>query len=364
MGASTDIPDRDMTEALVERVRRASATRTPLRIAGGGTKRFFGRAVTGEPLELAAHTGVVSYDPAELVITVRAGTRLDDVDTLLRSCGQHLPFEPPRFGEAATIGGTVAAGLAGPARVARGPVRDYVLGARMLTGDGRVLRFGGEVMKNVAGYDVARMLAGSLGVLGVILDVSLKVLPCPRTTRTLRLELDASQAIAWLASATQGGAPITASHWHAGRLHARLEGSEAALDQLQASVASGTALADEADRFWEDVREQRHAFFEGAADRLWRVHVPANAPTLAFDMAGPWSFEWHGAQRWLRDADGDDARAIADAAGGHATLFRGAGGPEEVFAPLSEPLLALHRNVKRAFDPAGILNPGRMYAAL
>jgi glycolate oxidase FAD binding subunit len=358
------IDDADRTEELAERVRRATATRTALRIVGGDTKRFYGRAVDAVPLELSAHTGVLDYDPAELVVRVRAGTPLRQLEALLGARGQRLSFEPPGFGDAATIGGVVAAGLSGPARVARGPVRDYVLGARLLTGDGRVLRFGGEVMKNVAGYDVSRLLAGSLGILGVILDVSLKVLPVAVGSRTLRQAVDARKAIDRLAAATQGGAPVTASHWHAGVLHVRLEGSAPALDAVAALVGGDTVEADSAARFWSDVREQRLDHFNAAHGPLWRLHVPAVAPLAALEHCTSFAFEWNGLQRWVAGLDAASAHAIARAAGGHAACFRGAAAGDEVFAPLPPAMLELHRNVKHVFDPAGILNPGRLYAAL
>jgi glycolate oxidase FAD binding subunit len=355
----------DLTDELAARVRSATAGRTPLRIVGGNTKRFYGRAVEAEPLEIAGHAGVLGYDPTELVVTARAGTRLLDLQELLDRHGQRLPFEPPAFGAAATIGGAVAAGLAGPGRFARGAVRDFVLGAKLLTGDGRVLRFGGQVMKNVAGYDVSRLLAGSLGILGVLLEVSLKVLPVPAGTRTLRGTIAADEAIALLASATQQGTPITASFWSAGELHVRLEGSPGALDEA-AFVVGGEQLAPEAAaHWWRDVGEQRLAPFSAAPMPLWRLHVPAVAP-IAPPLSGhEWfAFEWNGSQRWVAGLDAAAAHRLARDCDGQAACFRGAAAGDEVFAPLPHALFELHRRVKRVFDPAGILNPGRMYAAL
>jgi glycolate oxidase FAD binding subunit len=358
------VVEQDRTETLTDQVRAACARRESLRIVGGDTKRFYGRQVAGTPLDVAGHAGILTYDPSELVLTARAGTRLADVEATLHGRGQHLPFEPPEFGSAATLGGTIATGLAGPARVARGPVRDHVLGATLLSGDGRVLKFGGEVMKNVAGYDVSRLLAGSLGVLGVLLDVSLKVLPLPPATQTLRVACDADRALAWLHDATRRGHTVSASFWHADELHARLEGATTSLDALSVTSGGEVLPVEEATAFWRDVREHRLAFFAGTAAPLWRLHVPANSDPAPCDRVGRWAFEWHGAQRWLIGVDAGTAHALAHRVGGHATLFRGAGPDDEVFAPLAAPLLALHDSVKRVFDPQGILNRGRMYAAL
>ena len=362
----TTLPDHDRTAELVDAVHAAEAAGRPLRIVGGDTKRFYGRPVHGLDLPLAGHTGIVTYDPGELVLTARAGTRLADIEALLQSHGQRLPFEPPAFGAAATIGGTIASGLAGPARAARGPVRDYVLGTRLLASGGRVLRFGGEVMKNVAGYDVSRMLAGSLGILGVILEVSLKVLPVPVATRTLRRRLEAGTAIELLAAATQRGAPVTGSFWCDGELNVRLEGAEAALDAA-APIVGGDRLPDAAAALlWHDVREQTHPFFAAGQD-LWRVTLSLRAP-LPAAAPGRIAFEWNGPQRWAVGDDALQSLTLQAAGTGQTTLFRAARGTgpaeREVFAPLPEPLLQLHRAVKATFDPRGIFNPGRMYRTL
>jgi len=351
--------DRDATAALADQVREATARRTPLRIVGGDSKRFHGRPIAGQPLETRAHCGILRHDPAELVLTARGGTPLAEVEERLASKGQRLPFEPPHFGPAATLGGTVACGIAGPARAWAGPLRDFVLGARVLSGDGRVLRFGGEVMKNVAGYDVARLMAGSLGILGVLLDVSLKVLPLPAGARTLALEMDESRALEYLGALARGALPLSAGSWVHGRVYLRFEGSAATLEEVHKRVG-GEIVADSA-AFWASLREQTHAFFAGEQP-LWRCTVPPLAPPLG--LGGLPLIEWNGQQRWYRCAVGVTAFDAAAAVGGHATLFRGGTGPGEVFAPLSAPLMRLHRALKRAFDPAGVLNPGRMYADL
>jgi len=356
---------QDLTEMLVAQVRDAATRGTPLRIRGGDTKHFYGRPVAGEALIVADHHGVLHYDPAELVITARAGTLLAEIEALLARHGQRLPFEPPAFGAQATLGGTVAAGLAGPARVARGPLRDYILGTKLLTGDGRVLKFGGEVMKNVAGYDVSRLLAGSLGILGVLLEVSLKVLPVPAATRTLQRRLDAQPAIDLLAGLTQRGLPVSASFWHAGELRVRLEGSRAGLDELAAAVGGAEVEADAATKFWRGVSEHEHPFFASRLP-LWRLHLPVPATAMPLIRQDRLAFEWNGRQAWLNGGDRQAIELLAQGAGGHADLFRRAGTDPggEVFAPLPPALLDLHRAVKQVFDPRGILNPGRMYADL
>jgi len=271
------VTDPDATASLVDAVREATARRAPLRVIGGDTKRFYGRSVAGEPLEVRHHRGILRHDPAELVITARGGTPLAEIEAQLAGKGQHLPFEPPHFGTDATLGGTVAAGLAGPARAWEGPLRDFVLGARVLTGDGRVLRFGGEVMKNVAGYDVARLMAGSLGILGVLLDVSLKVLPAPAGERTLALELTEAEALARLAELARSALPMSAGSWVDGRLYLRFEGSAATLETVAQRVG-GTTVAD-GHGFWNALREQAHPFFTGTQP-LWRCIVPPLTPPL------------------------------------------------------------------------------------
>jgi glycolate oxidase FAD binding subunit len=351
--------DRDDTAELVAKVLEATASGTPLRIVGGDTKRFYGRATAGRSLETRGHAGILRHDPAELVITARGGTPLAEVDAQLASQGQHLPFEPPGFGAEATLGGTVACGLAGPARAWSGPLRDFVLGARVLTGDGRVLRFGGEVMKNVAGYDVARLMAGSLGILGVLLDVSLKVLPRPAGVRTLALETDEARALQRLADLARGGLPLSAGSWFDGRLYLRFEGSDATLDDVARRV--GGEAVPESHAFWASLREQAHPFFAGT-EPLWRCTMPPLAAPLKLDA--PPLIECNGLQRWYRCPAGTRVFDAAAMAGGHATLFRHGADAGEAFAPLAEPLMRVHRALKRVFDPAGILNPGRMYGDL
>jgi len=344
-------------------LREAAASGTALCITGGGTKDFYGNPPRGALLHTGALQGIVAYEPSELYVTARAGTPLAEVEAALAAQGQMLPFEPPHFGEGATLGGCVAAGLAGPRRASHGTsfggVRDFVLGARLLDGRGRLLAFGGTVMKNVAGYDVARALAGSLGILGVIAEVTLKVLPRPLHETTLSLEMDEARALEVLNAWGGQPWPLSASAWHDGVLHLRLSGAPAAISAARAEF--GGEESDGAS-FWEGLREQRHAFFAGD-EPLWRVSVPSTAPPLA--LGAEQLVEWGGAQRWLRTGrPADELHARAAELGGHATLFRGGDRSQGVFTPLPPPLLAIHRRLKAEFDPAGILNPGRLVPGL
>lgn len=344
---------------LKEQVLSASAGATPLRITGGGSKDWYGQSLQGEPLDTRAYRGIVAYDPTELVITARCGTPLAELEAVLREQQQMLAFEPPHHGAGCTVGGMVASGLSGPRRAAVGAVRDFVLGAVLMDGRGDVLHFGGQVMKNVAGYDVSRLLAGSLGTLGLILEVSLKVLPLPMRETSLRFEMDEEQAITRLNQWGGQPWPISASAWHDGMLTLRLSGAEAALDAA-INKLGGQEITDGA-AYWHALREQQHAFFENnPSSSLWRLSVPSVAGPMALD--GAQLIEWGGAQRWLKtDMNAQAVRQAAINAGGHATLYRGGDKQEGVFQPLAPALAAIHQNLKNAFDPAGIFNPGRMY---
>lgn len=344
----------DLTSEFSERVRAASAASTPLRLVGGDTKRFYGRAAQGETLSVASHTGVLTYDPTELVLTARAGTRLVEIEALLDANRQMLAFEPPRLGAASTIGGVVAAGLSGPRRPFAGAVRDSVLGVRVMNGAGEALRFGGEVLKNVAGFDLFRPMAGGLGVLGLLLDVSLRVVPRPQAERAIALELSSAEALVFVADLMRRPTPLGGAFHDGERLHLRLSGGERGV----AAAAQALGGQDEDLALWDAVRDFAHPTLQ--APRLWRLSLPATAPDL-----GPMAWDWGGAQRWLaEDRPPDDIRALARAAGGHVTLFRGAGPGEAVFEPLPDPLMSLHQRLRSVFDPAGVFNPGRMYEGL
>ena len=355
--------DADSTASLCDRVRAAAGDGTPFAIAGGGTKHFLGRATQAEPLDVSGHRGIVTYEPTELVLSARGGTPLAEVTAALDEQGQMLAFEPPAFGEAATLGGTIATGLSGPARPYAGAARDFVLGTRVLNGKGEALRFGGEVMKNVAGYDVSRLMTGAYGTLGVLLEVSLKVLPRPAAVRTVAFDVTATEAIERCNAWAGKPLPITGACHDGERLHVRLAGTEGGV------AAAGGALGGEAvdgDTFWTALREHALPFFTRTGAPLWRVSVPPGAAMTAFrDLGGDMLVDWGGAVRWLRtDAPVAGVRAAAERAGGHAVLFRGGDRTGEVFHPLQPTVRRIHERLKAAFDPAGVFNPGRMYEGL
>jgi glycolate oxidase FAD binding subunit len=351
--------DNDLTNNLQTRLLTAIETSTPLEIRGGGTKRFLGRTPSGLPLDVAGHMGIVNYQPKELVVTARCGTSLVEIEATLVEHGQMLPFEPPHFGPGATIGGTIACGLSGPARPYAGSARDLVLGTRILNGRGQVLRFGGEVMKNVAGYDLSRLMTGAFGTLGVLLDVSLKVMPIPAARKTLFIEQPAQKAIRLMNDWAGKPIPITATCYDGERLYVRLAGAATAVAQA-AEAIGGEAIANQ-DELWNNqIREQGHGFFAGE-EPLWRLSLPSATPPL--ELPGRQLIEWGGAQRWYRGKlEAEAIRAAAAKAGGHATLFRGGDRSAEVFQPPASPLMSIHRNLKQAFDPDGLLNPGRLFA--
>ena len=347
--------DADQTAALTEAVRGAAADGRPLEIRGGGTHAGMGRTVSGTPLEMTGHRGVVDYDPAELVLTARAGTPLSEVEALLAENGQMLAFEPPRLGPGGTLGGAVATGLSGPRRPFTGGVRDFVLGARILDGHGEVLRFGGTVFKNVAGFDAFRLMAGAHGTLGVLMDVSLRVVPRPAVEAARVLDLPSSEALALVADLMRRPLPLSGAFHDGRRLHLRLSGGRAGVEAAAAQV--GGEAADPA--AWDAIRDLTHPVLAGPGG-LWRIALPRTGPSGDFASL-PW--DQGGGVRWLAaEAPPPEAWAQAAALGGHIERIRGAAGP--AFQPLSPGLLALHQRIKAALDPDGLLNPGRMYAEI
>lgn len=375
MAAMSSSPT-DSPRQLIDQVRAASAARQALRILGGDTKAFYGEPVTGEVLSTRDWAGIVSHEPSELVVTVRAGTPLVELEAALAEQGQCLPFEPPRFGAASTIGGVVAAGLAGPARATAGGVRDYVLGLQFINGRGEWLTFGGQVMKNVAGYDVSRAMAGSMGTLGVITDISLKVLPVAPAEATLVFALGQHDALEQLHRWGGQPLPLNASCWVKDDtapdapelLFLRLRGAVAAVESACERLGreAGGARMDNAQAGpdWAACRDQALPFFNApSADLcLWRLSVPQTAQVISLPYAQ--LIEWQGAQRWLwaPASAATEIRSAAASVNGHATLFRasadGAPGVPR-FDRQSAVITTITQRLRAEFDPAGIFNPGR-----
>ncbi|MEL0616128.1 glycolate oxidase subunit GlcE [Cobetia marina] len=378
--ASQHTQEHDASEALCEQVRAAHEARRPLRIAGSGSKTFLGREVAAEEvLDLRAHHGITHYDPVELMVSVRAGTPLATLEAVLAEQGQHLSCEPPHFGPEATVGGTLASGLSGPRRPWSGSLRDLVLGTRIISADGKALRFGGEVMKNVAGYDLSRLMCGAQGTLGVISEVSLKVMPRPVASESLCLELSLAEALTRLDAWGRTPLPVTATSWHDGRLTLRLEGGERSVQAGREQLGGEVLMPDQASAHWTELREHRLPFFTARAPHqaLWRLSLPLALDHVEWQAAvsellghledADLLCDWAGAQRWLySDAPADRVRSLASRLGGHAICYTpGAVAAED--SPLM-PLAAInaryHLQLKQQLDPHGILNPGRLYAEM
>jgi len=353
-------------------IQQAYADHTALNIIGGNSKSWYGREAHGEPVQISQHRGIIHYQPTELIITAKAGTPLSELSDALDAHKQRLPFDPPYYGADATIGGTVACGFSGPRRPYAGSCRDFILGCRIINGKGEVLRFGAEVMKNVAGFDVSRLMAGSLGTLGVLLDISMKILPHRQAEQTLRLASDHNSAIAIMNRWASSALPITAMAADGQHIYFRICGTAAAVEMTRQQICADSqskqrnqaVIYEDGLNFWKDVREHQHPYFQQHQRPLWRLSVPpATAhPIIESSESSDWLLGWGGAQRWLfSDLPATEIFDAARSAGGHACLFRGGDRTQEVFAPLSHAHMQLQQRLKQAFDPKGILNPGRMY---
>jgi glycolate oxidase FAD binding subunit len=387
LASTPHLPMNLVLQELIDRVRDANSRRAPLCIRGAGSKDFYGESLQGEQLNTRSYTGIVAYEPSELVVTVRAGTPLSELEALLADRGQCLAFEPPRFGSydtlnGGTCGGMVAAGLSGPSRASAGSVRDYVLGVQMVNGRGEHLTFGGQVMKNVAGYDVSRLMVGAMGTLGLLTDLSLKVLPVAPAEATLVFPVDQSKALAQLHKWGGQPLPLNASCWikddSSGQsqelLFVRLRGAvaavESACENMLREVSGSRMDTQQAAADWLACRNQTLPFFTPPTKTmeppaLWRLSVPQTTPALKL----PWAqlVEWHGAQRWLwaPESAKDQLRKAAADAGGSATIFIAAPTAKLEargrFSPMETTVAKIHQRLKAEFDPAGIFNRGRMY---
>ncbi len=350
-----------MTDNLVQQyqaqVQEAYSSETPLCIQGGRSKTFYGRKIEADLLDVSSNSGVVSYEPTELVITVRAGTTISEINQVLAAKNQMLAFDPPCFSENATAGGMVACGLSGPRRPYVGAVRDFVLGLKCLNGKAEILNFGGQVMKNVAGYDVSRLMTGAMGTLGILLEISLKVLPKPAYELTLTGESDFTTAIKLMNQWAGQSVPVSAASFRDNNIYVRLSGYKKAV----IAASSNIPLSEYADGdcYWESVREQKHGYFS-EDEKLWRISVPST--TEKIKLSGEWFIDWGGALRWLKTSESNEhVRDIVAQVGGHANLFRGGDQDDDIFHPLSVGIENLHVALKYAFDPKRILNRGRLY---
>ena len=368
--------DQDISAELAKRVQQAYNQNHPVSITGSGSKVFLEQGEAASEairVDLTPHSGILDYEPAELVLTARAGTPLAEIERVLSAQGQMLPFEPPQFqgqaGRTGTLGGAVAAGLSGPARPWQGAVRDAVLGVRMINGQGQILKFGGQVMKNVAGYDVSRLMVGAFGTLGVLLDISVRVVPMPRAQQTQIVTTTAEQALARFAEWNQTALPITGATFADGQLRVRLGGAESAVHKAVLRIGGDTLTETDATRYWQDLRDHRLDFFQPddtpVETDLWRAAVPLTTPVAALPSARQ-LIDWGGQQRWLHltSDQATEFRTMVPQLTGHATLFRPAKSkPAETerFQPLPPPLLALHQRIKKAMDPKGIFNAGRLF---
>jgi len=350
----------DKSAELQQQVEQAVSYKTALNIFAGSSKVFYGQTTSGKALDVSPHRGIVNYEPTELVITARAGTPLKEIELALDGENQMLGFEPPSFGDAATLGGTVACNFSGPRRAFAGAARDFVLGCSVINGKAARLRFGGEVMKNVAGYDVSRLMCGAMGTLGVLLDVSIKVLPKPEAELTVVHELSADDSLKKVHQLARQSLPVSATCFDDNTLHIRLSGTDIAVQTSRKTLGGDTL--DASNDFWERLKEHKSGYFKSDTS-VWRLSLASNAPVLK--TAGRYLYEWNGAQRWLiSDENEESIRNEVSQHGGHAVCFRNCGQDHQAFHPLDSGLLKIHRQLKQAFDPDSILNPGRMYAEI
>ena len=366
MSAFENIPNSDISSALQNTVKEAISNQSPLYIHGGNSKLFYGNTIDATPLDVSKHTGIISYDPTELCITVRAGTLLSDVEKALEAENQILPFEPPQYSPATTIGGAIAAGISGPRRAYTGSVRDAILGVKIINGEAEIVSFGGQVMKNVAGYDLSRMMVRSQGTLGVILEVSIRLLPKAKSDITVSFSGTQDFALKYFQSSRTEQLPITASAWFNDQAYLRLSGSEQSLaDKLKELINQlGAAPVDDPLQFWSDIRDHKHHFFGRTDKPLWRLSLPPASEEIA-QIGDNQFIEWGGAQRWVStNTPANIIHSRANSRKGYATLFQGDIPEVPKFPKLDKNLLKLHKQLKHNMDPHGIFNPGRMYSDL
>ena len=357
--------DNDISQQLQQRVEQAIADKTPLAISAGNSKKFYGSQTKGTLLDISQHSGIINYEPTELVVTVRAGTNLKQLEEILGTENQMFGFEPPAYAETATIGGTIACNLSGPRRPFSGAARDFVLGSKIINGKGEIIHFGGEVMKNVAGYDLSRLMVGAFGTLGVLLEVSLKVLPLPKKEKSFTLTMSYPEAFKKIQHWISEGQPISAACYHQDSLYIRLSGAEKSVDNARQHIQRNNTLSELEAEFWLYLKEQQLPFFKSSS-ALWRISLPPAAAPI--QLPGEQLIDWGGALRWMvMDNDETEIRIEAEKLGGHAQLFRPATNDNAEISrnhPLSPGLFKLHQGIKQAMDPKEILNPGYLFPQL
>ena len=361
-----NIPNTDISIQLQNAVKNAIDTKSPLYIHGGNSKLFFGNSVDATPLDIIHHSGIINYEPTELCITVRAGTLLSDIEKVLDAENQILPFEPPQYSPNATIGGALAAGISGPRRAYTGSIRDAILGVKIINGECEIVSFGGQVMKNVAGYDLSRMMVRSQGTLGLILEASIRLLPKPKAELTVSIEGSHSFAIDYFQALRTQQLPVTATAWFNEQAYLRLSGSEKSVaSHLKQLIDNKSASPiDNPTQFWSDIRDHKHEFFSRTDKPLWRLSLPPAANEIV-QLKDSQLIEWGGAQRWVHsNTPPNIIKNSANSRNGYATLFQGDIPETPCFPKLEENLLKLHKQLKRNMDPHGIFNPGRIYSGL
>lgn len=356
------IEDNDISTELQKQVVDAISNKEPLFIHAGKSKLFYGNDVNGKSLDISPHTGIISYEPTELCITVRAGTRLSEIQKLLAEKQQILPFEPPLYTKDATIGGAIATGISGPRRAYTGSIRDAILGVQMINGNAEIVNFGGQVMKNVAGYDLSRLMVRSQGILGVILSVSLRLLPKPSHDLTIRFDVNQQEGLDFFQNLRSQQIPVSATVWFDQQAYIRLSGSTETLENSQ-QLIKGDVLTDAKD-FWREIRDQHYHFFGRTDKPLWRLSLPPGSNQIS-RIDDNILIEWSGAQRWVNsNMPANIIQSIAKSRNGFATLFRGNLPETPHFPTLDEPLMLLHKQLKNKMDPHGVFNPSRMYENL
>jgi glycolate oxidase FAD binding subunit len=350
--------ESDYIQTLCASIQQANNSQQSLQIQAGGSKLFYGNQISATALDVSANTGIVEYEPSELFITARNGTLLSDIESTLDSNHQMLPFEPPHFSSKATLGGTIACGLSGPRRPYASSLRDCVLGTHVVNGKGEHLEFGGKVMKNVAGYDASRLMCGAFGTLGVLTQISLRVSPKPQIEITVAIECTQSEALNTMSAWTQTQLPISATYFNDNVLYVRIAGLEKTTKKIHQEI--GGEKIPSSETFWIAIKNHQTDFFQTELP-LWRIIVPNNTATLSIN--GDSCLEWNGGVRWIKS--NDDAQHIINqcqTSNGHAALFRAKSKPSDCLASINPKLKKLHLNLKSAFDPNQILNPGRMYS--